>query len=119
MTPTPYVYNAVVTSNYDGDTLTATLDLGMGMTVKATCRLLGLDTPEMKSAQKDQAKKAKTRLKELLGDGSVILHSTQKPDKYGRLLVLVYKDGICANEVLIQEGLARAYDGGAKSDWSA
>ena len=48
--PTPYVYPGRVLSNYDGDTLQAELDLGLNVFIKATCRLYGLDAPEMKSS---------------------------------------------------------------------
>lgn len=117
--PTPYVYRGNVISNYDGDTLIANLDLGMGIKMRAVCRLLGLDAPEMRGgsdASKAAARASKQRLQELLTapDNGLVFHSTEKPDKYGRLLVNIWKDGVCVNDVMLLEGHARPYDGGTK-----
>ena len=115
--PTPYVYPGRVISNYDGDTLQAELDLGLNVFVKVTCRLVGLDAPEMKSSnplEKEAAKKAKERLTTLLNSGPLVFHSTAKPDKYGRLLVKIWIGNLFLNDVLIAEGHARPYDGGTK-----
>ena len=116
--PAPYVYRAKVLSVYDGDTITVSLDLGLSIEVKAKCRLLGIDTPEIRTksaAEKEAAYTARDRVRDLILDKTVILHSVAKPDKYGRLLVKVWaEDGSCVNQLLIDEGLAREYDGGAK-----
>lgn len=117
-TPTPYVYPGVAVSNYDGDTLTAELDLGMGIKIKAVCRLLGLDAPEVKGKtanEKAAALAAKQRLAALLVSGPLVFHSTAKPDKYGRLLVRIWAGSICVNDALLTEKFAVAYDGGEKS----
>lgn len=115
--PTPYVYHGIVLSNYDGDTLIANLDLGMGVTMRASCRLLGLDTPEIKgktAKEKTAAVAAKQRLAALLSSGPLLFHSTAKPDKYGRLLVKVWIGAICVNDAMLAEGHAVPYDGGEK-----
>lgn len=121
--PTPYVYRAKVLSVYDGDTITVSLDLGLSIEVKAKCRLLGIDTPEIRTksaAEKEAAYTARDRVRDLVLGKTVILHSVAKPDKYGRLLVKVWaEDGSCVNQVLIDEGLAREYDGGKKISWSS
>ena len=121
--PTPYVYRAKVLSVYDGDTITVSLDLGLSIEVKAKCRLLGIDTPEIRTksaAEKEAAYTARDRVRDLVLGKTVILHSVTKPDKYGRLLVKVWaEDGSCVNQVLIDEGLAREYDGGKKISWSS
>lgn len=120
--PTPYVYNAEVVSVYDGDSIAVLLDLGMKMTVKASCRLFGLDTPEIRSkvaGEKEAANKAKDRVKSLVLGKNVVVQSVQKPDKYGRLLVKVWtEEGLCLNDLLIEEKLAIAYDGGSKISWA-
>jgi micrococcal nuclease len=121
MIPAPFVYRAKVESVYDGDTLTATLDLGMSITRKCSCRLAGIDTPEVNSrvaAEKQAALLARSRLQELTLNKQVILESIEKPDKYGRLLVRIWTlDGVCVNDALLSENLARPYDGGAKTSW--
>ena len=121
--PAPYVYRAKVLSVYDGDTITVSLDLGLSIEVKAKCRLLGIDTPEIRTksaAEKKAAYTARDRVRDLILDKTVILHSVAKPDKYGRLLVKVWaEDGSCVNQLLIDEGLAREYDGGKKISWAS
>lgn len=116
--PAPYVYRAEVLSVYDGDTITVALDLGLSIKVRAKCRLLGIDTPEIRTksaAEKEAAYTARDRVRELILGKTVVLHSVAKPDKYGRLLVKVWaEDGSCVNQLLIDEGLAREYDGGTK-----
>jgi micrococcal nuclease len=117
---TPYVYNAYVVSVYDGDSITVILDMGMGVQKKAKCRLFGIDTPEIRGKtvrEKTAAKVARDRLRELVNEQTVLIESIAKPDKYGRLLVRVWKEDLNINELLIEEGLARSYDGGKKAGW--
>ena len=50
-----YEYNAIITSVYDGDTLTANVDLGLKVWHNgAKLRLLGVDTPEMRGGTKEE-----------------------------------------------------------------
>tara|TARA_Y100000310_G_scaffold334918_2_gene415728 strand:+ start:1019 stop:1384 length:366 start_codon:yes stop_codon:yes gene_type:complete len=118
--PTPYTYNALVLSVYDGDTVTVLLDLGLGVQKKAKCRLLGIDTPEIRTksaSEKKKAYQARDRLRELVLDKNILLQSTAKPDKYGRLLVKLWFDEMYVNQMLVDEGLARTYDGGKRKSW--
>ncbi len=119
--PSSYVYKAVVESVYDGDTLTASLDLGLSIRVRAKCRLMGIDTPEMKSkvaGESKAAKSAKEKVESLVLGKLVTVQSFEKPDKYGRLLVKIWdEEGVCVNDVLIEGGFAQAYDGGTKTSW--
>jgi len=119
-TPTPYVYNAEVLSVYDGDTVTVMLDMGLDVQKKAKCRLLGIDTPELRTKSAKEKKlgyAARDRLRELILDKTITLQSMTKPDKYGRLLVRIWIEGLFINDLLIDEGLARAYDGGERQPW--
>ncbi len=120
--PKAYVYNAEVISVYDGDTIKAVLDLGMSVNRKVSCRLYGIDTPELRSkmaSEKQAAYTARDRVRDLVLGKSVVLESISKPDKYGRLLVRVWaEDGVCVNDLLVKEGLALPYDGGKKADWA-
>jgi micrococcal nuclease len=120
--PAAYVYRAHVLSVYDGDTVTADLDLGMSITRKCSCRLAGVDAPEIRTrvaGEKEAAYAARDRVRELILDKWVTLQSIQKPDKYGRLLVKIWTDeGVCVNDLLIEEGYAIAYDGGTKTSWA-
>ena len=121
--PTPYVYRAEVLSVYDGDSITVVLDLGLGLGAKVKCRLLGIDTPEIRTksaVEKKAGYKARDRLRDLILGKSVLLHSVKKPDKYGRLLVKVWtEENGFVNGVLLDEGLAREYDGGTKVSYAS
>ena len=121
MVPAPFVYRAKVDSVYDGDTLTATLDLGMSIFRKCSCRLAGIDTPEIRSrtaSEKQAALIARDKVREFTLGKQVVLESVEKPDKYGRLLVRVWTlEGVCVNDALLSENLARPYNGGAKTSW--
>jgi micrococcal nuclease len=121
--PQPFVYRAEVTSVYDGDSLRAMLDMGLSVRMKASCRLYGIDAPELRSrvpGEKEAAQKARDFVKGLIMGQAVVIESIEKPDKYGRLLVRVWtKDGVCVNDRLLEEGMARPYDGGEKISWAA
>lgn len=120
--PVPYVYRAKVLSAYDGDTLNAEIDLGLSVSIRAACRLFGLDTPEIRGPseyEKSQAIKARDRLRELTLDKWVTLQSLTKPDKYGRLLIKLWVPEGYVNDILVSEGLAKSYDGGQRVPWVA
>ena len=108
---------------YDGDTITVMLDLGMSITRKASCRLDGIDTPEIRTkvaGEKEAAYAARDRVRELILGREVTLQSMSKPDKYGRLLVRVWtEDGVCVNELLLEEKHAIPYNGGKKISWAS
>lgn len=120
--PDAYVYRALVVKVYDGDTVTANLDLGMSITRKCSCRLAGVDTPEIRTkvaGEKEAAYAARDRVRELILDKWVTLQSIEKPDKYGRLLVQIWTDDdVNVNDLLVEEGHAISYDGGTKISWA-
>ncbi len=121
--PSPYIYNATLLSVYDGDTINLSLDLGMGISYSAKCRLEGIDTPELRSkdaSEREAAKFSKETLQNLLGGGKLVVKSMDKPDKYGRLLVRVWNEaGECINELMKDSGGAVRYDGGRKISWAS
>jgi len=88
-----YEYNAEVTSVYDGDTCTATIDLGFKLfTRKAKLRLVGIDTYELRSsdmAEKLLAIEARSYLRGLILEQQVRIKSERK-GKYGRYLVTIW-----------------------------
>lgn len=109
-----YEYKAIITKVYDGDTLTADVDLGFKMWAKKIkLRLIGIDTPEIRTKdpqEKALAIKARDRVRELCLGKEVII-TTRKKGKYGRWLASVYiEDGdLDIARFLIQEGLAKPY----------
>jgi endonuclease YncB( thermonuclease family) len=91
---------------------------------KIGVRLAGIDSPELRSAnkcEKDVALKAKARLKELLSKASRIDLLNADRDKYFRILADVVTDSVPVKDVLIKERLAVPYDGKTKTkvDWCA
>ena len=125
---------------YDGDTCKIIL-LQDGKFVRYTCRLAGIDTPEMKS-KTDGAYRARNRLIQLATNVEIDLANRgthpattrliqantrlvnvhcQTFDKYGRLLVKIYAQedaGSCLNDVLLTEHMANSYDGGHKQGFT-
>ena len=98
-----------VTRVYDGDTFKA-----VGHDIEIKVRMAGIDTPET-SKRKNQpgqpfSDKAKKRLSELvLGKTVDIKGYGHGP--YGRVIGVVYADGLNINLLLVREGLAEGYRG--------
>jgi len=119
------LYFGKVTSVYDGDTVTMDVLVWKNQTVEAKLRLKGIDTPEMRGkcqAEKDLAIKARDFLRELVLDKLTILRAIPyegKADgKYGRIIgTLLTPTNKNINQMLVDEGLARPYDGGKREGW--
>jgi len=115
-----YTYKAQITQVYDGDTVTADIDLGFHIWVRGEkLRLYGIDTPEMRSnaahkvdaAEKFRAVAAKNALSNLILNKDVILCTLKdKKGKYGRYLAKITTlDGVDVNEWMIKQGHAKPY----------
>lgn len=90
-----------VVSVADGDTMTIlTTD-----NERIKIRLLGIDAPER---GQDFGTKARQHLNELCYGKTVIVEKDGK-DQYGRLLGVVYVEGINVNENMVRNGLAWYY----------
>ncbi|KAJ3052235.1 hypothetical protein HK097_006675 [Rhizophlyctis rosea] len=109
---------------YDGDTLTAAIELFPSRFHSFSIRLLGVDTPEMrppkpKPGREDEvrrAKEAKAYLEKLIL-GKVVWAEFAGSEKYGRQLATLYlsENGRkTVNDMIIQNGHGKAYDGGAR-----
>ena len=116
--------NAIVetiTSIYDGDTFRANIkDWPPIVGVKIPVRIIGIDTPEIRSKcpkEKALAYEAKQFTVDLLSNAKVIELQNIKRGKYFRLLAIVIVDGVSLGDALIEEGLAIFYDGGTKANW--
>jgi len=101
---------------YDGDTIT--LGFVFNNTVFRTqVRLLGIDTPEIKSTNEEEKRKAlhaREALKYLVLDRVVELQNTKMEGKWGRLLADVYLDTLHVNRRMLEMGHGVPYDGGKK-----
>ena len=114
-----YTYNALVTSVYDGDTVTATIDLGFNISiVKAKLRLFGINTPEIRGgteATKTAGRESRDYVKDKILGKTVRILSVGK-GKYGRYLATIWpisEEGAVSeeslNDELIRLGLAEKY----------
>lgn len=116
----PYLYWAKVTSVYDGDTLTADMSLGFGISYeKQKLRLYGINTPELRGGTEETkaaARAARDRLRELVLDKWIKVETIQdSKGKYGRYLAVLwmpendvepYGTFTDVNSLLIAEGHA-------------
>ncbi len=115
--------NMPVKGVYDGDTINTFIPSLADPLNKVSIRILGIDTAELHNykcpEEKALAQKARARVLELMPVGSTITVSKFKWDKYGGRIdgIVTNKDGINVGQTLINENLAKAYDGGAKSSW--
>lgn len=118
-------YDAKVLKVVDGDTVDVDIDLGFGIVLTdERVRIMGIDTPESRTS--DQVEKlfglaAKERLKELLGEETVLItkddkHGEDMKGKFGRVLGDFRVGGKTVTEILIEEGHAVAYHGQSKDE---
>lgn len=112
---------------YDGDTIQVVFSLKDDL-FRWTCRLTGIDTPEIRTKNKKEKKFGYTVRQKLR---EKILNKMLKVkcgnfDKYGRLLVEIYLNNeddehienmMSINQWLIENKYAFSYDGGKKKNW--
>lgn len=114
-----YIYN------YDADTITFDIPgvhplLGK----RAKIRVFGIDTPELKTKDACEKKKAiyaKKLVQQKLKKASTIHLTDLSRGKYFRIVANVIVDGQSLGEFLLQKGLAQEYYGGQKpqQNWCA
>jgi micrococcal nuclease len=101
----PYYVGEKVTEVIDGDTFRIQNDTKV--------RLFGINAPEMGNCGSDEAKKALTKL---ILNKKVVLREP-KADGFGRVLALVYQNGIPINEAMVKTGyVVYTGEGGAEKE---
>ncbi len=106
-----YTYKARIIDVYDGDSVTAVLDLGLHIKVEVKLRLYGIDTPELRGEEREKGLAARDFLRYLILDRDVIIHTIKdKTGKFGRLLAKIYIDEVNINKLLIEKGYAEVYE---------
>ena len=87
-----YHYRAIVTKVYDGDTITADVDLGFGIWHKdQKFKLVGIDAPEVRGKERQKALESRDFLRELILGKEVTIETIKdKKGKYGRWLAEVF-----------------------------
>ena len=104
-----YIYNAIIVSVYDGDTVTADIDLGFEVWLKGQkLRLLNINTPEVRGKEKAEGIVSRDALRSRILGKEVKIKSDRK-GKYGRWLVEIFLDDENINNWLLTEGLAKPY----------
>lgn len=107
---------------YDGDTIHVVFKMpNSSECFKWVIRMMGIDTPEMKTknlVEKAKAIQSRDFLKGKILDKVVILDCLEF-DKYGRLLGNIFLEGEeqSLSQQMINNGHAKAYDGGTKEGW--
>ena len=127
----PLVSEGKVIKVYDCDTITIATKIPYLTSLNESnimyrfhVRLLGIDTPEMKTKNEDEksiAHLAQKALSDLILNKNVSLKNTSL-DKYGRILANVYtENGVELSNWAILNRYAVSYDGGTKkspTSWS-
>ena len=110
---TLYHYRAVVIDVYDGDTVTVDLDLGFHVWKRGEkIRLAHIDAPELRGESQEQGKAAGDFLRDLVLNKNVIIQTIKSPsgsdkqEKYGRYLGVIWLDGVNVNDLLVNKGHA-------------
>jgi micrococcal nuclease len=109
---------AKVVHVYDGDTIHVVFHY-FNSYYKWVCRIAHVDTPELRTKNEEEKKKGydtRDKLRELILDKIVTLQCLEF-DKYGRLLAEIYMNDIHVNQWLIDNHLAKSYEGGTKEKW--
>lgn len=85
-----YEYEAAVVRVVDGDTVDVDVDVGFSITSRQRLRVLGIDTPELRSrdeTERASAREATTATKDWLDScGGKVRIRTSKADAFGRYL---------------------------------
>lgn len=105
-----YIRSVQVVRVIDGDTVVVDVDLGFYVSVRMSCRLVGINAVEL---TEPRGREARDYLALLLSQGAVTVHSV-KADKFaGRFDAIVQVAGPASdvNQLLIDRGYAVAWDG--------
>ncbi|MDX1495013.1 MAG: thermonuclease family protein [Longimicrobiales bacterium] len=111
-----------VLSVYDGDTFTANVSPWPRVTVAASIRVEGVDTPEVRgrcSEEEELAEEARAFVEHWLSErtGRLRLVGPHHGKYAGRIVGRVCADGESLSDALVERGLARPYDGGSREGW--
>lgn len=111
----------ILHSVYDGDTFFVDIPgLPEVLGERISIRMDQVDAPEMRDSRpeiKNLAKKAKTRLTEILQSGNIKLKNVRR-GKFFRLIADVEVNGKNVKDLLLEESLVREYNGTGEKPWS-
>ena len=106
-------YKATLVRVVDGDTVYLEVDLGFNVKTIQSFRLIGIDTPEIRGAERPEGLKSKAELERLITNQVLIVQS-EKTGKFGRWLGTIFVvqpngEPYNVNEHLLREGFAKEY----------
>lgn len=105
-----YQYKAKVIDVYDGDTITAMVDLGFYHFQQMKFRLYGINTPELRGDEREKGLVVRDIVRAMILDKEVTINSYKdKQEKYGRYLANIIIGEIDLNLWLVQNGHAKEY----------
>ncbi len=105
-----YQYKAKVIDVYDGDTITAMVDLGFYHYQQMKFRLYGINTPEIRGEDRDRGIAVRDIVRAMILDKEVIINSYKdRQEKYGRYLANIIIGDLDLNQWLVQNGHAEEY----------
>ncbi|MDR0967239.1 MAG: thermonuclease family protein [Rickettsiales bacterium] len=107
---------------FDGDTFAAVVELKNDVKISVRVRILGIDAPEIHGECKSEiqmANKAKKYLETLLPNGTNVILSDIKDDKYlGRIDANVkLDDGRDVATIMLKQKMVRPYGGKKRKPW--
>jgi micrococcal nuclease len=108
-----YTYIAIITSIYDGDTVTVDIDLGLHTWIKGEkIRLNRIDAPELRGKDRPRGIESRDFLRNLISDKEVVIQTIKdKKGKYGRYLGEIWLKQktdkyVNINDLIVKEGFA-------------
>lgn len=110
---------AKVVKVYDGDTCTVVMRPFGTRFYRFSVRMAGYDTPEIRGRsdlEETAGKFVRDRVSELILD-RIVTCQCHGMDKYGRVLATIRRKGVDVSAWVLQNGWARAYDGGRRASW--
>lgn len=111
----PYVYYADIIKVYDGDTVTADIDLGFHTWRRnEKLRLFGIDAPEVRGEEKQSGFKSRDWFRAQILNKRIIVNTIKYKGntrgKYGRYLARIFvrtgETCLSINDELVEQGLA-------------
>ena len=102
-------YKAHVTGVYDGDTITADINVGLNIVlIGEKLRLYGIDAPEVRGKSRPKGLKSRDWLRRLILNRDIYIKTLpdDKKGKYGRYIVTVYYKNVNVNEAMVKVGFA-------------
>ena len=113
-----YYYKVEILRVVDGDTVDVRMDLGFNVWHKCRVRLVGINAPESRTRDKEEKKRglaAKDWLINILESAQTDIEmQSHGVGKYGRVLGVLYINGVNINDLMVKEGHAEVYDGGKR-----